>query len=371
MAVRVPIAEPVVTAFGVMTERPMVLIAVEDRTGAIGWGEVWCNFPSVGAEHRAALAVEVLAPLLADRTWQGPAEAFVALTRRSHALVLQSGEVGPFAQTIAGLDQALWDLAAQHYGTPLWRALGGRGHHGVVRAYASGINPAGAVATAVSAVGDGFRAVKLKLGFGRERDLERVAAVRAALPASCELFTDANQAWDLPEAAHMSVALADLGVGWLEEPMPVDSPLDHWRRLAYAAPLPLAGGENLRGAEFDAALSQHLLTIVQPDVGKWGGVTGCLRVAQEVVARGLRYCPHWLGGGIGLAHSAHLLAAVGGDGWLEVDCNPNPLRTLVLGAGSLVAGDYRLPASPGLGMVPDLPALTPWITAQYNRSLAG
>jgi D-galactarolactone cycloisomerase len=45
--------------------------------------------------------------------------------------------------------------------------------------------------------------------------------------------------------------------------------------------------------------------------------------------RGLRYCPHFLGGGIGLMHSAHVLAAAGGDGMLEIDANPNPLRTLL------------------------------------------
>ena len=68
------------------------------------------------------------------------------------------------------------------------------------------------------------------------------------------------------------------------------------------------------------------MAVVQPDVAKWGGISGCLPVARRVVAARRRYCPHYLGGGIGLLASAHLLAAVGGDGLLEVDCNPNPLR---------------------------------------------
>jgi len=49
---RCPIDTPVVTSFGTMRERPMVLVRAEDLDGTVGWGEAWCNFPAVGAEHR-------------------------------------------------------------------------------------------------------------------------------------------------------------------------------------------------------------------------------------------------------------------------------------------------------------------------------
>ncbi len=61
---RAPVATPVVTSFGVMTERPAVLVRIEDGDGAAGWGEVWCNFPGCGAEHRARLIDTVIAPLV-------------------------------------------------------------------------------------------------------------------------------------------------------------------------------------------------------------------------------------------------------------------------------------------------------------------
>ena len=73
------------------------------------------------------------------------------------------------------------------------------------------------------------------------------------------------------------------------------------------------------------------------------------------------YCPHYLGGGIGLLASAHLLAASAQDGLLEMDVNPNPLRTEVLaGALALQDGWVDLTHSPGLGLDPDLPALRAW-----------
>ncbi|MGH8723184.1 MAG: mandelate racemase/muconate lactonizing enzyme family protein, partial [Burkholderiales bacterium] len=71
---RAPIERPVRTAFGAMTDRPAVVLQVEDRDGAIGFGEIWCNFPTCGAEHRARLVETFLAPLILARPWNGPAE---------------------------------------------------------------------------------------------------------------------------------------------------------------------------------------------------------------------------------------------------------------------------------------------------------
>ena len=95
--------------------------------------------------------------------------------------------------------------------------------------------------------------------------------------------------------------------------------------------------------------------MIQPDACKWGGITGCLAVARNALAAGRRYCPHYLGGGIGLLASAHLLAAVGGDGLLEVDINPNPLREgLAQTFPSLENGSFMLSDAPGLGVEPDM-----------------
>jgi D-galactarolactone cycloisomerase len=101
--------------------------------------------------------------------------------------------------------------------------------------------------------------------------------------------------------------------------------------------VPLAGGENLIGfREFDAAIAAGHLGVIQPDICKWGGISGCIAVARRAIAAGRRYYPHWLNSGIGLHAAAHVLAAVGGDGLLEHDameilsrlCWPNPSRPL-------------------------------------------
>ena len=351
---RAPIEIPVQTAFGVMTNRPAVIVTAVERDGTVGYGEIWSNFPQCGAEHRARLAESACAPLILDRTWASPADVFDHLTKRLHNLAIQAGEPGPISQAIAGIDTALWDIAAKREGLPLWRLLGGQGE-GRMPAYASGINPDGSIEQAKKAEADGYRAFKLKIGFGRERDLSNLKALREGLGSDAPIMVDANQAYDLDEAIAMSELMASFDPAWLEEPLPADSSIDDWKKLAGMSPIPLAGGENLRGdAAFDEVIAEGVFSVIQPDLAKWGGITKGLPLAKRIQAGGACYCPHYLGGGVGLLASAHLLAAAGGDGVLEVDSNRNPLREgLAKPYPALVDGSVVLADAPGLGAAPD------------------
>ena len=359
---RAPLASPVVTSFGTMRDRPMVLVRAEDRDGTVGWGEIWCNFPAVGAEHRARLVASAMAPLAVGAAFDDPAQCFAHLSDRLAVLALQSGEPGPFAQAIAGVDIALWDLVARRRREPLWHVLGGVAAD--VGVYASGLNPDDPAPLARERQRGGHRAFKLKVGFGSARDLANLDALRAALGDSATLMADANQAWTLDAAMVHAAAMAPYRLGWLEEPLRCDRPWAEWQQLREAAPMPLAAGENVAGdAAFDAALACRALGVVQPDIAKWGGFSGGLAVGRRIVAAGARFCPHWLGGGIGLLASAHLLAAVGGNGLLEIDANPNPLRSLTCGTlETIVEGRAHLPDSPGLGVVPDPTSLARYAT---------
>jgi L-alanine-DL-glutamate epimerase-like enolase superfamily enzyme len=92
-------------------------------------------------------------------------------------------------------------------------------------------------------------------------------------------------------------------------------------------------------------------------------------VARRALTAGATYCPHFLGGGIGLVASAHLLAAAGGPGLLEIDANPNPLRDAFVPAGQPVTdGRFPLLDAPGLG-IEEIPAdLTPYRSLQLDRN---
>jgi L-alanine-DL-glutamate epimerase-like enolase superfamily enzyme len=360
---RYPLKTPVVTSFGTMHDRPMVLVRAEDANGIAGWGEIWCNFPQVGAEHRARSVHGVLAPLAVSRHFDEPGALFEFLTAQTAVLALQAGEPGPFAQAIAGVDLALWDLWARRAQQPLWRLLGGTTPR--VRVYASGLNPDRPSELAATRRNEGFRAFKLKIGFGRDRDLANVAAVRSALGDDVDLMVDANQAWSLETAIDMAEALEPFYIGWLEEPLRVDRPWTEWQALRERTNVPLAAGENIAGdAAFDAALAANVLKVVQPDLAKWGGFTRGIPLARRIVAAGVRYCPHWLGGGVGLLASAHALAAIGGGGVLEVDANANPLRSATCGPlANISDGSSVLNNRPGLGIDPDLASLQAYAVA--------
>jgi len=166
---------------------------------------------------------------------------------------------------------------------------------------------------------------------------------------------DANQAWAPADAAARIAELAPHRPHWIEEPIAADEPHAAWRALAASSAVPLAAGENLRGRPaFVEAIDAGYLGFVQPDVGKWGGVSGGLDIARHAATRNVAYCPHWLAGGVGLAASMHALAAAGGsDGYAEVDANPNPLREEVY-PFVIDDGSVTLPDTPGLGVEPDL-----------------
>lgn len=360
---RYPLTTPVVTSFGRMLDRPAVFVRIEDSDGAIGWGEAWANFPSTGAEHRVRIINEILAPLLLQSGCATPQSAFDHLTLRTSVLALQSGEPGPFAQCIAGIDLALWDLAARRKNIALWRMLGGE--NPFIKVYASGINPTGSRAQAEAAIGRGHRALKLKIGFDPIADHANLAALRDFIGPGGVLAADANQAWTRDDAVIHGAQLLECDLAWLEEPIRADRPWSEWQTLRRAQLPPLAAGENIASRDgFALALADDTLAVLQPDIAKWGGLSAVAPIARDIRAAGKTFCPHYLGGGIGLLASAHLLAAVGGRGMLEVDCNDNPLRDNFCGpVASVRDGTITLTDAPGLGIAPDLSAIAAYRTA--------
>lgn len=356
---RAPIAEPLANAFGAMSNRPALWLRVSASDGAYGWGEVFSNFPTVGAEHRARLVESLFVPLLLQTPADSTVDTRSMLEARTRRMAIQCGEPGPFAQIIGGIDQALWDMSARRAGQPLWKHLGGASRK--VRVYASGLGPDAVGKTALAKQAQGFRAFKLKVGFSRERDRANAAELREALGAGATLMVDANQAWTPEQAPAEIASLAPFGLHWIEEPLAADESVKVWQQLAARTGAVLAAGENLRGlAAFHEAIDAGYLRFIQPDVGKWGGISGCREVGQRALAKGIALCPHWLAGGIGLAASMHLLAALGGEGYAEVDANPNPLREEVFPL-RVDEGMVALSDAPGIGIEPDLARLKRYV----------
>ena len=157
--------------------------------------------------------------------------------------------------------------------------------------YASGINPErpGEAVAALRAAG--YTAFKLKVGFDAERDVANLAEVRAAAGASAAVMVDASQAWDLATAMAMALRLAPSAPAArgaaARRPAAVQ-----WQRLAAASSIPPAAGENAIGEEaFAELVAGGAVAVVQPDLAKWGGISGVAAVVDCIASAGLRL-PH-------------------------------------------------------------------------------
>jgi L-alanine-DL-glutamate epimerase-like enolase superfamily enzyme len=358
---------PVETSFGRLTSRPSLLVRVEERSGAAGWGEVWCNHPETGAEYRARILTQYVAPLMIGQRYVKPNDAYEALEAKTHVLALQTGDAGPFAHALAGIDIAMWDLWARQEGAPLWRLLGGTASRPVPM-YASGIEPAKALAAIEEARDAGFRAFKVNVGADSERDLRALAGVRASFDYDLPLMADVNQAWDIAEAMRLIRRIDGLQLDWLEEPIAADCPVEQWRRISTAGSTPIAAGENLRGTDaFDVLIGSRAFGVAQPDLTKWGGFTGAFVVGRRIKAAKLKFAPHASGAGIGLIASMHLALGLDTDGRIEFDVTENPLRAASARPfPALRDGTMSLPNGPGLAVAPDLAALEPYLVARHD-----
>ena len=351
---RFSIDTPVKTSFGTMTERPAVFVRIQDDTGAMGYGEIWCNFPACGADHRAKLFQTEITPRVLGKRFENPKEAFDQITDSTHILGLQTGEFGPIAQCICGLDIALWDLVAKRHGIPLYNLL--NESSSVIDVYASGINPKGVDETIAKLQGMGHSRFKLKIGFGSDTDLKNLQDAKDTMLDGQELMVDVNQAWNIESALNELPNVLEYNPRWIEEPLRKDAPIKDWQAFKKACSTMVAGGENFVDEhEFELAINDQWMDVFQPDVCKWGGITKCHEVAVSANASGKVFCPHSLGGGIALAASAHLLAASGPNvpGVLEVDNNKNPLREDVFPIYP-IDGQISLSDLPGLGVDTDV-----------------
>ncbi|CAN0602733.1 unnamed protein product, partial [Ectocarpus sp. 12 AP-2014] len=218
---------------------------------------------------------------------------FHKLNAQTRIRAVQCGEIGPFAQVIAGLDIALWDLAARREGLPLRRLIREDAPDSIP-AYASGIQISAADDLMPRARADRHRRFKLKVGFDMAADVAAVHRIQDDLADNELIACDANQAWTLEQAKDFLTGIKGVPLHWLEEPLPVFNDAAEWESIADHTNVPLAGGENIIGeADFDQAIRAGVLSVIQPDVAKWGGVTGNLAVARNALANGRRYFPHF------------------------------------------------------------------------------
>ncbi len=208
------------------------------------------------------------------------------------------GRKGVAFCAISAVDIALWDLKAKAVNLPLYKLLGA--YTDKVPVYGSGgwtnFTEKELVEEQVGYVERGFRRVKMKVAkdFGKaeREDLKRLAAVRKAVGDDIEIYVDANNGYYAKQAIRMSRAFEEYGVAWFEEPVLADD-IDGLAQVAHASNIPVATGEHeYTKFGFKELMARGAADIVQPDVGRVGGVTEWMKVAHMAHAFNLPVAPH-------------------------------------------------------------------------------
>jgi L-alanine-DL-glutamate epimerase-like enolase superfamily enzyme len=199
---------------------------------------------------------------------------------------------------ISAVDIALWDLRAKYFKVPLYQLLGP--YTDTVPIYGSGgwtdFTEAELVKEQVGYVEKGIPRVKMKVGkdFGQSEreDVKRLAAVRKAVGDDVEVYIDANNGYYAKQAIYMAKEFAQYNIGWFEEPVLADD-IEGLAQIAAAIDIPVATGEHeYTKYGFKDLIARGGADIVQPDVGRVGGVTEWMKVAHLAHAFNLPVAPH-------------------------------------------------------------------------------
>ncbi|HZU36668.1 MAG TPA: mandelate racemase/muconate lactonizing enzyme family protein [Gemmataceae bacterium] len=349
-----------------------LVVEVHTDEGLIGIGETDTN-PWVAREcirargtHCMALGLEEmllgLDPLPVEAIWQ-----------KLYAGSKMTGRRGALICALGALDMALWDIRGQAQGVPVYQLLGGAARP-FITPYASLLPQGRTLAEYRASLLDklrraqalGFRAAKLEVcinGPYRHNGLQEadeeivhlVAACREAVGPSMVLMVDVAYAWsDANQALRILRLLEPYDLFFVETPLDIDD-LDGYAYLHAASPIRIAAGEwQNTHFEFEDLADRGQVDVLQPDVGRVGGLTEARLVSQLAAARGRLIVPHCWKSAIGIAASAHLAAASPVCPYIEFlppELAESPIRTsLVVNEPRVVEGTLALPTRPGLGI---------------------
>jgi D-galactarolactone cycloisomerase len=276
------------------------------------------------------------------------------------------GRKGSVMAAISAVDIALWDLAGKHYGVPVYRLLGGP-FRDRVQAYATGFYRLSAADESTRLAEEalthweaGFRAMKVKLGFGFASDTKAMAAIARAIEGrEVTLMVDTNHAYGVADAIRLGREMEQYNLRWYEEPVAPEH-LAGYREVHSSCALPIAGGENEHSLYgFRDLFAAHAVDVAQPDIGSAGGFTACRHITALAQAHGVKVNPHVWGSAIAQAASLQLIAALpvphhsvfAEEPIFEYDRSAHPFRMDLITAPILQRDSFvPVPDGPGLGV---------------------
>jgi D-galactarolactone cycloisomerase len=344
-------------ARGFGRDRVTTLVRVETDTGEVGWGEAFA--PG-----------SVIAPVV-DEFFR---EDVVGMDPFDVRCLAEDSYTDPYhfggsvfvQSALSGIDVALWDLVGKAVGKPVHRLLGGN-RRDTLTAYASTMyftEDNREIADPIrAAVDEGFTAVKIKIGSGTKADVERVRTAREILGEDARLMVDINGNYRPRQAIRTVNAIAEFDVMWIEEPVPPEN-FTGYREVKASIDVPIAAGEAHYGRfAFKRLVDGRTVDIVQPNLGRCGGLSEASRIADMATTENVAVRPHVWNSAVGLAAAVQFAASVSDyphtrhvpdPMMVEFDRSENPLRDRILKSSfDPNGGSVDVPQSPGLGIEVD------------------
>ena len=356
-----PLAEPFAFSQGWVRQSSATLVEVLTEEGITGWGEAFAQ--GLEPPEIAAAAVQyALKPLILGAN----ALDTEVLWHKMYHATRDFGRKGSVIAAISAVDIALWDIAGKTHHVPIHVLLGGAFRHRV-QPYATGfyrVNGQGESARladeAIRHLDAGFTAMKVKLGYGVEDDIQCMKAIAEAVEGrGITLMVDTNHAYGRAQALRLGRALDGYNLRWYEEPV-VPEDLHGYAEMRNKLTMPIAGGENehtLFG--YRDLFAANAVDIAQPDLCSCGGISAARHIVTLAQAHGVAVNPHVWGSAVAQAASLQLIAALpvahhslfAQEPLLEYDCSSHPFRQHLITQPIQQSGGWvPIPEGPGLGI---------------------
>ena len=346
--------------------RYWILVKVTSDTGVVGWGE--CYASSIGPDAMHAVIEDVFARHMAG---ENPENVELMFRRVYSSGFTQRPDLTVMGAW-SGLEMACWDMVGKDRGRPVHAMIGGRVSDRI-RAYTYlyplphhpmpdfWVSPEMAAEAAADCVARGYTAVKFDpagpytMRSGHmpamsdiSRSVAFCAAIREAVGDRADLLFGTHGQFSTGGAIRMGTAIAPYSPLWFEEPMPPDQ-LTEFARVAANVPIPLATGERLSTrAEFAEAL-RHGTAILQPALGRAGGIWEGRKIAALAESWNAQMAPHLYAGPIEWAANVQLSAAI--PNGLMAETIETPFHdALIKGSLTVENGYIPVPDAPGLGI---------------------
>jgi galactonate dehydratase len=346
--------------------RYWILVKVTTDTGITGWGE--CYASSVGPDAMRHVIHDVFERHMAG---ENP-ENIELMFRRTYSAGFTQRPDLTVMGAFSGLEIACWDILGKDRDRPVHALIGGR-MNDRIRAYtylypqpehalpAFWSSPDMAAESAQAMVAQGYTAVKFDsagpytLRGGHMPAMHDISlsaafckAIRDAVGDNADLLFGTHGQFTTAGAIRLGQAIAPYSPLWYEEPIPPDTPTE-LAKVAAQVPVPIAVGERLTTkVEFAQAL-RHGASILQPALGRSGGIWETKKIAALAEVHNAQIAPHLYAGPIEWAANVQLATSI--PNILMAETIETPFHSALIKSSITIENGYiSVPTAPGLGI---------------------